>query len=389
MTRGRLLAGVVALLLVALGLWLASATEWVEVEVPVRPRGEAAQNPLYATQALARALGAQVFKAQGLQTLPASTATLVLASHHWDVFNDKSERLQDWVQQGGHLVVPAWLMDDENLSDWLPVTQREARDEKASSKPDRRDRTEKDSDCRSLIQATAVPDSDLDPLRVCGWEHPTALQGDGTPSWALEGTRGPELMRMAWGQGSVTVIGAWGLLSNPLLLRHDNALAVAWALQLRAGADVWFVAEESREALHTWLWHKAWVALLLGLLALGFALWRGGMRLGALRNAYSTERRSMAEQVRGTGQFLQLHGPAALYRAQLRAVNDAGLRSVRQYTSLTVAERAKALAAATGLNPSDLATAMDASQAFKAHSLLPHLQLLETARRRLAERGRH
>jgi hypothetical protein len=381
MTRSNLLSAVLALLLVALGFWLASATEWTEVDVPVPPRGEAAQNPLYATQALARALGAQVVKRQGLEALPSTTSTLVLASRHWDVFGNKAEPLQDWVQRGGHLVLPAWLLDDEKLADWLPVSQRKARQQEPS--PPRK-RREKDSDCRALAQVPVQASGDaVTSLRVCGWERSDVLQGDGTPIWSLVGTRGPEVMRMALGKGSVTVMGSWDLLNNQHVLRHDNALAVAWALQMGAGVNLWFVAEESREALHTWLWNKSWVAMLLSLLALGAALWRGCVRFGVLRQEHSKQRRSMAEQVTGTGQFLQQHAGAALYRAQLRALDNTALCSLRQYASLSVSERAKAIATRTSLDANDMSIAMDASRAFKAHALLTNLHLLEIARRRL------
>lgn len=201
MTRSHLLRGVLAILLVASGFWLASATEWAQVDVPVPPRGEAAQNPFYATQALARALGAQVVKRQGLEVLPSTTSTLVLASRHWDVFDQQAEHLQNWVQEGGHLVVPAWLMDDEKLADWLPITQVEARPEESSLQ---RNRREKDSDCRTLTHTPTQVSSDPDTgsLRVCSWDRAEILQGDGTPTWSVQGTRGPEIMRMALGRAA-------------------------------------------------------------------------------------------------------------------------------------------------------------------------------------------
>jgi len=52
LNRDWLLRGLFAALLLGAGAWLASSTEWVDVEVPTPPRGEAAKNRLYVTQQL-------------------------------------------------------------------------------------------------------------------------------------------------------------------------------------------------------------------------------------------------------------------------------------------------------------------------------------------------
>jgi hypothetical protein len=199
--------------------------------------------------------------------------------------------------------------------------------------------------------------------------------------WALSDTEGSELLRVGFGKGSVTVLGPWAGFVNRNVLEGDNAEAIATALQIKGGAVIWFVTEESREPLLKWLWHQAWIAIVLGLLALGAALWRGGVRFGPREVVAELHRRSMAEQVRGTAQFLNRHAFNALHRAQCRALDDAAAVHLRRYVGLNSLERANAIAHATGLPADSLHQARTAVRPIGDGSR--QLELLETARRRL------
>ena len=150
-------------------------------------------------------------------------------------------------------------------------------------------------------------DSESRVLRICGPSHYVryrVAETEPAPLWSLGGPRSGEMMRLAIGKGTVTVVGPWKLLENRHALRADNALALIAALQVRAGSQFWFVAEEARESLLAWVWQHGWVAVLLTLLALALFLWRDMPRFGPLARQDSRHRRSMTEQVRGTAHFL-------------------------------------------------------------------------------------
>ena len=134
-----------------------------------------------------------------------------------------------------------------------------------------------------------------------------------------------------------------------------------------------------------WLWHQAWAALLLGLLALALALWRAGVRFGPLAPSAPSHRRSMAEQVRGTARFLHMHGPKALHTAQLRALHASAARQLPRYSQLDALRRTAGIARATGLDARALERAQD-DKARNPAVLAADLELLETARRRLDAR---
>lgn len=382
MTRDGVFRVFTGLLLLAAGAWLVWATEWVEVDVEKPARGEAAKNALYATQALVRGLGARVEKRGGLDAMPPKEARLVLASRHWSLFPERAQSLRAWVQAGGHLVVPAWLIDHHDLEGWIPVTVTS----RPAIAPRKATPENRNSECRELGQPETVPAAypGSRVLRICapGFRH---LQSSRPPLWAANGEEGTELVRVAVGHGSVTVVGPWGMLENQRPLREDNALIVAAALQLRAGAEVWFVVEEAREPFLPWIWNKAWPALMLGLLAVALALWRGGVRFGPRVAPAGTQRRSKTEQILGTAQFLRKHGAASLHRAQLRAFDEAVTAVMGNLAPREVPARARAVAAVTGLDAQALARALDASRSVSAATMLLQLELLESARRRLFE----
>jgi hypothetical protein len=124
------------LVLAAIGFWLVSATEWADTEIPTPASGEAKKNSFYGAQVMLRELGVQVVKHDSLDTMPPAQARLVLASSHWDMFPEREQRLRQWVEQGGHLVMPSHLVNSDLLEGWIPLVREKppAGDEKKESK---------------------------------------------------------------------------------------------------------------------------------------------------------------------------------------------------------------------------------------------------------------
>lgn len=376
------------LLVLALGVWLMSVTEWVDTEKAMPARGEALTNPLYGTQALLRELGVQVVRQQSLERLPPRDGLLVLVSHHWDLFPERARQLRDWVEGGGHLVIPSSFVGQPSFEDWLPVMAVDV--PKTAPDPSRaKEAQPEDWRCRLLTELHASPAADgrvgAHGFLVCGEHIHSQYQpseGALSPLWSAQGTRGVEALRMPVGQGSVTVLGAWALLDNQSLLKGDNALFAVTALQARVGTEVWFVAEETREPVWPWLWRHAWVAWGLWLWVLALALWRAAPRFGPLALPAGVHRRSIAEQVRGTGHFLLRHGAGPLHAAQVRALAQAVVKHLRPRASDDTPQRMAMLAHAVGLDADALAQA-HGRLVRKPASMAADLELLETARRRL------
>lgn len=416
MTRERLV-WLLALLALAGGAWWLSAnTEWVETDVPRAAQGEARDNPVYAFEQMLRRLGMSVAHHEALGTMPPPRARLVLLSSDWALIPDRAGQLHQWVLRGGHLVlVQGADWEDTALAEWVPVdgvdvkaagqARPPARDlgaaalgrtELASSPPLWGD-TERIAACFAFSPERSLR---LKPGHAATW---TLTRVDGTASTravvalqdqALRALQAkpappvkptPQTLRVSVGQGSVTVLNAGaGLFHNDPALRCDNPLLLAAAVQAEPGATAWVYLHEKREALLPWLWQRGWIAIVAGLLALAAALWRGAVRFGLRLAPAPRLRRSISEQVRGLAAYLQRGGREALLGAQQRALDEVAARRLVRYSRLPLPERARAVAAATGLAADALSRAMSAKFCTRAE-LAQYLPLLETARRRLQE----
>ncbi|KQW46287.1 MULTISPECIES: DUF4350 domain-containing protein [unclassified Roseateles] len=426
MTRERLAWLLVVVGLVLGGWWLSLNTEWVDVERPRPAQGEARNNRVYAAEQLLRRLGMQAEHHESLTGLPPPGARLVLLSQDWELMPERGEQLHQWVRRGGHLVLTAhddW--QDTALANWVPIHAvyvKSTERPKASSASPASSAASMPSapsalrgraataQVRSTLASTPPLWGGTEAVAACnaffdpGWTlrakpgHAAAwslARVDGTPATqtlvarqtqALPAKlphRAVQVLRVPVGQGSVTVFNAGHhFFHNEFVLPCDNSLVLAAAVQAEPGAAVWIYLNEKREALLPWLWDSGWIAIVIGLLALAAALWRGAVRFGPRLAPAPRLRRSISEQVRGLGAYLQGSGREALLAAQQRALAETAMRTLPRYARLPVNERVQAIATATGLAAVDIYAALAARFCTRAE-LPQRLQVLETARRRL------
>lgn len=413
MTRERLVWLLCVLMLAAVAWWLSANTEWVEVDSPRAARGEARDNPVYAFEQTLRRLGMTAVHREALDPLPPEGARLVVLSSDWQVMPGAAEQLHRWVLRGGHLVL---TLDADGfnpaMAPWLPVEAVEVKPPQQARPAGVFTSTTTVTPGPATLKSTPPMWGHTEAVRGCAWFFPDRVLRtrpgheaawsleliDGTPATqaivaqqnkALQALQGAaakpavRVLRAPLGQGSVTVLnGLSQNFYNGSSLNCDNPLLLAAAVQAEPGATAWIYLNEKREPLLPWLWHQGWIAIVGGLLALAAALWRAAVRFGPRLAPAPRLRRSIAEQVRGLGAYLHRHGPDALLAAQQRALHEAAGKTLPRYARLGLPERAQAIAAATGLAASDLAAAFSAR--FCTRKELPqHLQLLETARRRL------
>jgi hypothetical protein len=236
-----------------------------------------------------------------------------------------------------------------------------------------------EADCHNVSDAQQV-------FRVCAWPYwrELVLVSDARTDWQIRNDATIEAIRVAYGQGSVTVMGV-AVMSNAFLLRADNALVFAAAMQAERGGVAWIVSEEARQRLVPWVLSNGWVAVVLVLLAAGAGLWRSAVRFGPIALPAARSHRSMAEQVMGTAHFLQRHGSPALHEAQLRALEEAAKKHIAGYAAANAQRRVALLAAHTKLRESDLADAMRPRFADR-RGQSASLTLMETARRRIEKK---
>ncbi len=382
MTRSRVIWTGVVVLLAALVLWVASYTDWADTKVPVPPTGEARTNPVYAAQRLAWALGAWATRDE-VFTVPARDAAVVLSGWHWNLVRGRREALERWVESGGRLVVDSLLVtSDEDFRKWSGIRRKF---EDIGVRPPRRSG---DTRCRPFDEAVSEPRRSVAPARfsICDVFIPTSLATDKPMTWALRDASGVQVMRVAVGRGTVTVINATPFLYQSLFDGDHGRLFVA-ATELRRGDDLHFFSEDNSPMLLALMWRSGAPVIVLSLLVVALLMWRGAIRFGPLEVPPPAERRSLAEQIRGTGEFALRYGDGgALHAASVRGFEEAARRRIPGYAGLSAKERGMALERLSGVDATGLLSAAYHPRSREAHDLRSSIALIETARRQLLVR---
>jgi hypothetical protein len=374
--------------LVALIAWVASHTYWADTKMPRPLKGEALVNPFYAAQRFAEALGARTTWDRTL-TIPPADSVIVLSTWHWSLSPNRREALEHWVESGGRLVVDGTLAGGEiEFERWSGI----AREYRKPNDPRKSAALANDDGCGSFQEewsGTPAGQSNTTRHRICDVDDESFLASDRNAAWALRDASKVQAMRLQVGRGNVTVINAtpfhrWHLFDG------DHAWLFVAAAQLRRGDDVHFLSESGQPSLLALLWQHGGPVVVLALALISLVLWRGGVRFGPLAAPRVTARRSLAEQIRGSGQFALRHGSGdSLLAAAARALDEAAQRRIPGYSRLSTGERASALARLTGVDRHTLAAAIHGARVRRSRDLRSTIAMLEAARRQtLIERTR-
>lgn len=358
-----------------LGVWIARNTYWDDLKVPMPPKGEALINPFYATQRFAERLGATTKWDRAL-VVPPSNAVIVLSWWHWSVGRGRQVALQQWVESGGRLVVDNLLVDPAGeFVHWSGIDQQYPDEEQS------KEQLSTAWECRQLHEdrgeAFAVCDIGL------SW-----LENTRSVEWVLRDKAHIQAARVRIGRGSVTVINASPFRNRGLFDGDHGRLFVA-VTQLRRGDEVHFMSEDDYPGLLTLMWQRGAPVVAVGLVVVGFLLWRAAMRFGPMAPVLIGARRSLADQIRGSGRFaLQYGDGVALHTACVRALEEAARRRISGYAALEPDERAAALARVTGFDRVSISAAIYHPGRRATGELHRTIALLEAARRETLKRRR-
>jgi hypothetical protein len=314
----------------------------------------------------------------------------VLSTWGWDIDDARRAELEQWVESGGRLVVDAALITgSDDFEQWSGVTrEREEpdRDEDLFQPP------EVVEPCAEFVAVTydgGVGGEDGDDYEICNydsasWLVPWATPESGDLLWAFgDDVTYLQAVRVRVGEGAVSVVNAVPFVYRQLFEGDHGELLVA-AADLRVGDHVVFMTEAEVLSLLELVWrHGAPVVMLLALFIM-LALWRGAVRFGPLAAPVERVRRSLAEQILGTGRFaVRVGGGAALLAAARRALHEAAVRRIVGYERLPAAEQVAAVARVAAVDSSQLSAAMEVTANQRSLELRGKLALLEAARRQL------
>jgi hypothetical protein len=365
----------VVAVLVLLCVWVARNTYWTDVEIPTLPKGEALTNPFYASQRFVEVLGVHSTWDRVLAIPPASSV-MVLSAWHWNLSSGRRAAIEHWVESGGRLVVDRGLMGgSEEFEQWSGIVRARRKKEDGAGG------VQMPHPCDRFREELAGVPGGSRQYWLCDFDSGSSLTTTRKVAWSLGNAEGVQAMRVDAGKGSVTVINGWPFRERGLF-DGDHGWLLVTATRLRRGDDVHFLSEENHPSLLPLVWLYGRPIVVLGLVFLGLSLWRGSVRLGPLAPAPQAGRRSLAEQIRGTGQFALRHGGGeALHAACVRALDEAAERSISAYRHLTARKRAASLADLTGFDRNALSAAIHHPALRQSDELRGTIEMLEAARR--------
>jgi hypothetical protein len=382
-TSQRVIWIVIGAAFAALAVWIMRNTYWDEFTLPTSLRGDAARYQLYAAESLAKNLGAQTSRDQVFSS-PATTAVVYLSDWTWDLGNSRRSQLERWVEAGGRLVIDnSVYFQKEAFRQWSGIQffTPEVSDEERK----RRAGDEVDKDCSYWDQSGTPPIAD-DPVNrkflVCSYDSWERVRASRATSWAIRDRDGNLAVRVQVGRGSVTAIAAQPFVWRSLLAGEHADLFVA-VTQLHGGDHLHFLSEARHPSLVALAWRHGAAVIVLAMLALLLALWRNGVRFGPLAIEPQPLRRSLVEQIRGTGEFTLRHGGGALHAAAVRALTTAARRRIPGFTAMDAADQAAAMAQAGSTSTEAMVSALQPTEAQRSRHLLSTVALLETVRRRI------
>jgi hypothetical protein len=138
------------------------------------------------------------------------------------------------------------------------------------------------------------------------------------------------------------------------------------------------------------IWLYGQPLVVVGTVLIGLLLWRDSLRFGPLAISPTQARRSLAEQIRGTGRFtVRYGGGEALHAACARALEEAAARRISGYRHLNARQRAAKIAELAGFDRDALNAAVHHPALRQSNELRNTIEMLETARRALMHTGPH
>jgi hypothetical protein len=374
-------------ILIAFIAWIAMHSYWADITVPTPPRGEAALNPYYGLERLARELGSNARQIPSLRVLPPPSGILYINNFRDDFLHHSVDSLEPWVRSGGRLViVGTYPWSSEGLRSWSGITSAKFHPDRSATPKSRPEPSSlsPDADCAPLSERINGEQS-TESLLACSRYAIVSFESKGIPAWGLSNAQGVvQALRMNVGSGSVTAVGPGALFDNWGVARHDDARIFVAATQLKKGDEISILNPTRAEPLLLLIWRLAAPAVLFFGVAAVLIILRNLPRFGPPVPLPPAARRSLAEQIQGNARFAWATRKLAPLRlAEVRALDEAAINRIAAFATFNPRRRSNVLAETTGLDAEGLHAALTGLQHREAKIERDAIELLERARRLL------
>ncbi len=367
--------GVVSVVLLGGLVWITvSRLERVERTVRTPAQGEARTNPLLAAERFLSRMNVPCASTGTLDKLPPTDHTIVLTTENRVLTQARAERLLEWVEAGGRLIVGPHLDNGEPTAETWNDALLDSIDvfiEQEEVDPPR--------ERRETFEVSAPGEDETSEVMFFSGFALAVYEGD------PEDYGSYALVWMNLGLGRITVLNDLRFMRNDEIGDLDHA-EFLWRL-VREGSppgEVLLVHGWERRSVWSILLSRAWPAAIASLLLLGAWLWRMGARLGPILEDAPAGNRSLIEHVDAIGYFLWRSGRSDVLVDAARESLRRRLRARRPFLASMSRERQVAtLADASGLDRNQIDAAFFAAISERRERFTRTLRTLERLRREL------
>jgi len=348
--RKKLLIALGALLLAALAVFIArTAQQFSREEKEVTyPSLEVLFNPYLAAEHFLKKQGIKLHRSTRLKEAmrrPPQGKTLLFLAERDGMSDKQSESLLQWASEGGHLIVVAERLWDEDegasgdlLLDRLGIEQYESKD---LSTP-RRDG--KKAPPYAKLTKIYLKDESSPAYVSFDTRYHLHDEDERAHVWA-DSENATHILQLYYGDGLITVLSDAWIWNNANIGKYDNAWLLWYLSQEDGDVTLLYALAPHEDSLWDALLKHFPETLVTLALLLVLLLWHLGQRQGTLLPAAPRARRQLLEHLRASGDFLQRRlGRAALVqRLQDDIERRAGVRHAG-FATLTQEARWQVLA---------------------------------------------
>ncbi|MGH8390463.1 MAG: DUF4350 domain-containing protein [Pseudomonas sp.] len=374
----------IAVLLVALSVYLYIKATPYPAEIDHGPSPEAQANPYLAAEHFLRKQGLTVSHANSLDVLPSLEPhqhSLLLLGDRYNMTPRQIDQVMNWTRAGGRLLFVAQSLWDEKTGQSNDLLLDRVQLHQSLSKDLKDPPADVASDPFPKLTKLYLENEDTPAYASFDTAFHLEDPKNRAQVWANSG-KATHMMQLNHGLGSIIVVTDADLWKTPAIDQYDNA----WLLwYLTADTDVTLLFNTDHDNLWTLLLRYFSQALVALIALIGLGLWHVGMRHGPLQEPAPKARRQLLEHLRASADFmLRRNGQHSL----LQALQQDILRRIRRrhpgYDQLGVAEQWLVLSRLTGQSTRAISQAMGPRPKQRLSSAefsrqVAHLQTLRNA----------
>jgi hypothetical protein len=273
--------------------------------------------------------------------------TLIIESHRVGLSESKKTKLKNWLSAGGHLVILATELYDDDLG----LSKDAFVDELGLRLYENSGRTwQEDED----DEFTKISFKDTEAITEIHFNNNNYIQDTTDTSTFIGGNESTNFFaQYEYDEGMVTVVTDMDIWKNDLIAKHDHAM---FLYQLVGGADqVWFLYNTLQPSLISIMVDLIPLVIISFIIILLLALFSASWRKGSPEFDDERIQREFMLHIEAAGEFSYRndHG-VILLKGLMDSLESKLTKSIHQYKKLSVHNKIEKLSQLTGLSKKEL-----------------------------------